>query len=105
MGPDEVRRIANLARLGVPDEQLAALAAELSSILEHMAVLREVDTDGVPSVSGLGAGAMPLRDDAGAPIPLTHSLGSFAPARRDGFLLVPRLATHEDAEDAEASAE
>ena len=36
---DDVRRIAALARLSVPDERAAALVAELNTILEHMDVL------------------------------------------------------------------
>jgi Asp-tRNA(Asn)/Glu-tRNA(Gln) amidotransferase C subunit len=44
---------------------------------------------------------MPLRDDVVAPVQLTRPLADFAPKVRDGFILVPRLATHEDAaEDA-----
>jgi hypothetical protein len=42
---------------------------------------------------------MALREDAGPPIPLARPLESFAPLMRDGFLLVPRLATHEEAVD------
>jgi aspartyl-tRNA(Asn)/glutamyl-tRNA(Gln) amidotransferase subunit C len=41
---------------------------------------------------------MSLRPDAGPPIPLLRAPAFFAPAMRDGFFLVPRLATHEDME-------
>jgi hypothetical protein len=37
---------------------------------------------------------MPLREDTGPPLPLARARDRFAPAVRDGFLLVPRLATH-----------
>ena len=93
---DDVRHIAQLARLGLPAERVDALMAELSGILDHMAVLSEVDTAGVDPVAGVGTGGTPLREDAGDPIPLARPLESFAPAARDGFILVPRLATHED---------
>jgi hypothetical protein len=49
-------------------------------------------------VVGVGAGGTPLREDAGPPLPLARAREDFAPATRDGFLLVPRLATHEDAD-------
>jgi aspartyl-tRNA(Asn)/glutamyl-tRNA(Gln) amidotransferase subunit C len=42
---------------------------------------------------------MPLRVDAGPPYPLARPPGSFAPSMRDGFFLVPRLASHEDVGD------
>jgi aspartyl-tRNA(Asn)/glutamyl-tRNA(Gln) amidotransferase subunit C len=38
-----------------------------------------------------------LRTDEGPPIPLALPKESFAPAMRDGFFIVPRLATHEGA--------
>jgi aspartyl-tRNA(Asn)/glutamyl-tRNA(Gln) amidotransferase subunit C len=89
---DDVRHIAALARVGVDDSRLPALAAELSGILDHMAVLAGVDTSSVPEVAR--DGDMHLRPDSGPPIPLLRPLPAFAPMVRDGFLIVPRLATH-----------
>lgn len=91
----EARHVASLARLGVSDETAAALARELNSILEHMAVLRSIDTDGIDEASGVGAAGMHLREDAGPPLPLADAPEAFAPAMRAGFFLVPRLASHE----------
>jgi aspartyl-tRNA(Asn)/glutamyl-tRNA(Gln) amidotransferase subunit C len=90
---DEVRHIAALARLGVPDDRMPVLAKELSAILGHMDVLQSVNVD---SGSTPDAAGMPLRADSGAQYQLAHPRESFAPAMRDGFFLVPRLATHED---------
>jgi aspartyl-tRNA(Asn)/glutamyl-tRNA(Gln) amidotransferase subunit C len=95
---DDVRHIASLARLGVDDARLPALVAELNGILGHMDVLQRVDVSGVPPEYEVGVPAMPLRGDDGVQYPLTAPRESFAPAMRDGFYLVPRLATHEDAE-------
>jgi len=96
---DEVRHIAELARLGLTDERARSIAAELNTILDHMDVLSTVDTEGQPEIAGIGAAGMPLRPDSGAPIPLARALEAFAPRMEDGFLLVPRLSTHEDPED------
>jgi aspartyl-tRNA(Asn)/glutamyl-tRNA(Gln) amidotransferase subunit C len=95
---DDVRHIAALARLGLSDERAQALVAELNTILAHMDVLAQVKTDGLEEVAGVGAAGAPLRADSGPPIPLERPIDTFAPAFRDGFFLVPRLATHEDAE-------
>ena len=94
---DDVRHVARLARLGVTEERAGQIVAELNGILEHMAVLEKVDVQGVMAADGVGALGMPLRVDAGPPYPLQYPVESFAPATRDGFLLVPRLASHEDA--------
>ena len=40
-----VREIARLAHIAVPDEKCAALAAELSHILDWVSQLQEVNTD------------------------------------------------------------
>ena len=97
---DDVRHIAALARLGVDDARAHALVAELNAILAHMDVLSSVDTAGVEPVAGVGTPRAPLRVDAGPPIPLARPLADFAPEARDGFILVPRLSTHEDPETA-----
>jgi aspartyl-tRNA(Asn)/glutamyl-tRNA(Gln) amidotransferase subunit C len=94
---DDVRHIAALARLGLSDDRAESLMRELNTILQHMDVLSRVDTEGVQEVSGVGAAGLPLRVDAGPPIPLGRERESFAPRMRDGFFLVPRLATHDDA--------
>ena len=95
---DEVRHVATLARLGLDATRIPTIAAELNGILAHMEVLSKVDTSIVGPVTGVGAAGTPLRVDGGNQIPLTRPREAFAPAMRDGFLLVPRLATHEDAD-------
>ncbi|HWJ44032.1 MAG: Asp-tRNA(Asn)/Glu-tRNA(Gln) amidotransferase subunit GatC [Gemmatimonadaceae bacterium] len=96
---DDVRHIAALARLGLDDDRATLLVRELNTILGHMDALSRVKTDGVAESVGVGAVGLPLRPDNGPPIPLARSLDAFAPAMRDGFFLVPRLSTHESAED------
>lgn len=93
---DDVRHIASLARLGLTEERAQALVAELNTILRHMDVLARVDTSGVEPVAGVGAAGAPLRPDHGPSTPLDQPIETFAPRTRDGFFLVPRLATHED---------
>ena len=94
---DDVRHIAALARLGLTDERATVLVQEMNTILGHMDALSKVDTAGVQESIGVGARGLPVREDGGPAIPLARSLDAFAPALRDGFLVVPRLATHESA--------
>lgn len=96
----DVRHVAALARLGLTDETAAALTKDLNSILEHMDALAKVTTDGVSDDPGVGAAAMRLRSDEIGAMPLAARLEAFAPEMREGLFLVPRLATHEDAESA-----
>ncbi len=96
---DDVRHIASLARLGLPEARAAAIVNELNTILAHMDELAKVDTAGVQEAIGVGAEGLPVRKDLGPPFPLARSLDAFAPSMRDGFFLVPRLSTHESTEE------
>jgi aspartyl-tRNA(Asn)/glutamyl-tRNA(Gln) amidotransferase subunit C len=92
----DVRHVAALARLGLEPEVIPTIAAELNGILAHMDVLSKVDTSAVAPIAGVGAEGTPLRVDGGNQIPLARPREAFAPAMREGFLIVPRLATHEE---------
>jgi aspartyl-tRNA(Asn)/glutamyl-tRNA(Gln) amidotransferase subunit C len=60
---EAVARIARLARLKVPDEELAPLAGELSGILAWIEQLNEVDTANVEPLSSVSDVTLPLRPD------------------------------------------
>ena len=98
---DDVRHIAELARLGLDLDRARSLVAELNTILGHMEELSKVDTGGVEATIGVGAAGTPLRADSGGPPRLARTPDAFAPAMRDGFFVVPRLSTHETAEGEE----
>lgn len=98
----DVLHIAELARLGVDGARADELTKELSAILAHMEVLSQVDTGSAPTAAGVGAGGTPLRPDVGVPPLRAATLASIAPSMRDGFFIVPRLATHEDSTESGA---
>ncbi|MBS0221936.1 MAG: Asp-tRNA(Asn)/Glu-tRNA(Gln) amidotransferase subunit GatC [Proteobacteria bacterium] len=60
---DTVARIARLARLKVPEEELAPLAGELSGILAWIEQLNEVDTTNVEPLASVSDVTLPLRAD------------------------------------------
>jgi aspartyl-tRNA(Asn)/glutamyl-tRNA(Gln) amidotransferase subunit C len=93
--PDDVKHVAALARVGMTDERAAKFTAELNTILAHMDVLARVDTGRMEPIVGIGAQTTPLAADERPSVPLEHPVESIAPAMRDGFFIVPRLASHE----------
>lgn len=99
----DVLKVAKLANIAVDEEKLDALAHELNSILGHMEELAKIDTERVLPAEGLGSGGQRLRPDQGPPDALAHAPAAFAPEMREGFLVVPRLATHEDILEPERS--
>jgi aspartyl-tRNA(Asn)/glutamyl-tRNA(Gln) amidotransferase subunit C len=94
-----VLHVAALARLGMTDERAETFTAQLNTILGHMEVLSKVDANKLEPVVGIGADPMPLRADKGPSVALARKLEDFAPSLKDGFLLVPRLSTHESADE------
>jgi aspartyl-tRNA(Asn)/glutamyl-tRNA(Gln) amidotransferase subunit C len=60
---DTVARIARLARLKVPEEELSTLAGELSGILAWIEQLNEVDTKDVAPLASVSDVTLPVRAD------------------------------------------
>lgn len=93
----DVRHVAALARLGLNPGRVASLVTELNGILRHMEELGRVETGYETGPGSIATTATPLRSDLdGTSVSLTVPREVFAPEMRDGFFLVPRLATHED---------
>jgi aspartyl-tRNA(Asn)/glutamyl-tRNA(Gln) amidotransferase subunit C len=89
---DDVRHMAALAQLGLDSSRVDALVGELNGILSHMEVLQAVDTSHAEERHNA---ATALRADTGPQLPLARAREDFAPETRDGFFIVPRLASHE----------
>lgn len=92
---DDVVHVAQLARLSIDDARLPGLVAELNGILVHIDALQRATLPA--EIEQRAVEGMPLRDDDIPSVALQRSREAFAPATRDGFFLVPRLATHGDA--------
>lgn len=102
VGEDDVRYVASLARLALDPSRVDQLVRELNGILEHMDVLARVETDGSKGSDPFDS-LMPLRVDVGGQsTPLRLPLADVAPEMKDGFFLLPRLATHDDSSGSHA---
>ncbi len=86
---DEVRRIANLARLQLTPEEERRYAQQLSSILEYAARLLEVDTAQIPPTATVLPLRAPLRSDIPRPCPPREKILSNAPESEAGMFRVP----------------
>ena len=85
---EEVRHVANLARLGLSEEELEAMATQLSTILEYIDKLEEIDTSAISPTAQVGELTDVMREDEVAPsLPQEAALKN-APAREGGYLRV-----------------
>ena len=88
---DDVKKVAKLARLSLPDDRLATLTSQLESILHYIDKLKQIDTAGVEPM----AHALPvknvLRPDIPEPaLPLEQVLQN-APETDGPFFKVPKV--------------
>ena len=88
---DDVRRVARLARLRLSPAQLEQYRSQLSSVLDHIAKLNELDVEGVEPMAHPGELTNRLSpDEVADPLPVEQLL-AIAPAVTDGFLAVPKV--------------
>ncbi len=88
---DDVRRIARLARIDVPEDDVASLSSELSSILGWVEQLAEADVDGVVPMASAADLTLPLRDDEATSGTRREDILANAPDARDGYFAVPKV--------------
>ena len=88
---DTVHRIAVLARIRVPDDQLDALAGELTHILDWVEQLAEVETGDVAPMTGVGGMTLKLRDDAVTDGGRADAIVANAPDPVGPFFAVPKV--------------
>ena len=89
--PDDVAKVALLARLRVSPEELQMFTGQLNSIVDHVAQLQELDTSQVePLAHGIEVRNV-FRDDVrGEALPREAALQN-APRRNQESFLVPAV--------------
>ena len=86
-----VARIATLARIKVPAEDLDALGGELGTLLDWVEQLKEIPTDGVPPMTSVEHLTLPLREDVVTDGARAAEMLRNAPAAAHGYFTVPKV--------------
>ena len=86
-----VSRIARLARIRLPDEDLERLGGELDNILSWVEQLGEVDTSDVPPMTSVVEMRLPKREDAVTDGAYPEKVLGNAPESEAGFFVVPKV--------------
>lgn len=86
---DQVRHVATLARLGLTDEQIAALGAELNDILVQIDRISALDLTGVQPTAHAVAVTNVARADVVRPCLSREDALRNAPEQQDGAFLIP----------------
>ena len=86
-----VAHIATLARIRVPESDLDALAGELSTILDWVEQLKEVDTSTVEPMTSVVKVDLPRRTDEVTDGNCRDKVLANAPEPAHGFFTVPKV--------------
>lgn len=87
---EDVKKVARLSRIAVPEERLEQLADELTGIMGWIEQLNEVDIEGVEPMTSVVAATLPMRKDVVTDGGIQDQILANAPRSEDGFFVVPK---------------
>ncbi|RZO15324.1 Asp-tRNA(Asn)/Glu-tRNA(Gln) amidotransferase subunit GatC [Synechococcus sp. UW105] len=90
---DDVRKVAKLARLDLPEETITTYTGQLERILDYVEQLQAVETEGVPPTTRAVEVVNVTREDAVVPTDVREELLDQAPLREGDFFRVPKILT------------
>ena len=84
-------KIAKLTRLKIEDKEIDELSAQLSSILDWVEQLNEVNTNNVEPLSNVSMAKLPLRKDEESKEDKIKDVLSNAPEKLENYFVVPKV--------------
>lgn len=91
IGPEQVRAMATLSRLKLPEDTLERFAPQLAQVVEYMDILAEVDTQGVEPLYSPVEQVSVLREDVAAKDLPRDAITANAPQTDGQFFIVPKI--------------
>jgi aspartyl-tRNA(Asn)/glutamyl-tRNA(Gln) amidotransferase subunit C len=88
---EEVLKIAELAKLKIPENKIEKYTEDLNSILSYMEKLNEIDTSDVEPLLHPLEGSNVFREDELRPSINTENALKNAPERTDAYFKVPKV--------------
>ncbi|OZA26064.1 MAG: aspartyl/glutamyl-tRNA(Asn/Gln) amidotransferase subunit C [Hydrogenophilales bacterium 17-61-9] len=91
LSPDDVKRIARLARIEIDDAQAQAAQGQLNTIFDLIAAMQAVDTQGIAPMAHAQEVHQRLRADVVTETDRHAPFQAIAPAVENGLYLVPKV--------------
>ncbi len=91
LSPDDVRRIARLARIEVSDAEVERTRLQLNDILGFVEQLQSIDTKGIEPMSHAVDVVQRLREDRVTESDRHADFQAIAPETEDSLYLVPKV--------------
>lgn len=87
----DVKKVARLARIALPEDQVEPMTDELNNILNWIEQLGEVDVEGVDPMTSVVETSLPMREDVVTDGGIQDKVLANAPKSEDGFFVVPKV--------------
>lgn len=95
MNLEDVKRIAQLSRLAITDDEAASTLNQLQKVFDLVEQMQAVNTDGIEPlahpIEQIMAIAQPLREDIVSETDQRDAYLQNAPAQHEGLFLVPKV--------------
>ena len=88
---EEVKKVAQLSRLELNEDEINNHAEQLEKILEYIKQLEKIDTDNIPCTTRAIEVINAFRKDEMKYYENTNELIDLAPSREDKFFKVPKI--------------
>lgn len=86
-----VKRVAHLARIALPEADVAAMQHEINAMLGFVEQLNEVDVEGVEPMTSVMPMAMKKRADIVTDGEIAGQIVANAPQAEDDYFMVPKV--------------
>ena len=93
LSQEQVKHIAQLARLGLRDKEIKKMQKEMAVILDYIKLLNEVDVSQAGEASYTGFEKNVMRQDKVKPESpqVVEAMTDQSPAKQDGYIKVKRV--------------
>lgn len=91
IGPDDIEKVATLARIRIDNEQRGEVTQRIDEILTMVGQLQAADTNGIEPLANPLDATQRLRPDLVTEDNQRDKFLKLAPATESGLLLVPRV--------------
>ncbi len=88
---EEVKKVAELARIDLNEDEINFHAFQLEKILDYIAQLEKIDTDNIPCTTRAVEVINVVRKDEKKEFENKEDLIDLAPDRQDNFFKVPKI--------------
>jgi len=86
-----VKRVAHLARIALPEAEVARMQGEINAILGFVEQLSKVNIEGVEPMTSVTPMRLKLRDDSVTDGGIAEEILANAPLSDDHFFVVPKV--------------